>query len=470
MNRQNALYVMLGIVVLGVCGFASCGKKNKPSPDSQETTAVIVSTAPEETKKPSQTVRLGQKSAPTTTAPIQTTAVTTATIVLTETATTAGTETEFVGIPDENEVIDIGDPYELPPNPEPVREIVVNPLKSPEYWKSTLSGDALALYDTLYTAFMNYETLFPINVDPQEVDIIKIADYVFEDHPEIFWYEYECQWYPLTLSFGHVDPEARRENMFKIELQNKFSVEQLGNARAELERKVAEILSYIPDGATPDDKVLYIHDYLVKYAIAVEHPEIYYNAYDCLVNRETMCNGYTKAFTLLMNQLDVQSGQVLGGSWPDDYHTWNYVLLDGNYYWIDVTWDDSVLYEALPADFVNHNYYCITDEQLLRNHTIDYENSIFIPQCVATDRNYFRTHGTFLETYHFDDFNQVSKEQAVQDCIQVQFSSVEQLNLAVNDLFMQNGVAELDFVKGKNTYWRYANEDTLTMIIYPYKK
>ena len=258
--------------------------------------------------------------------------------------------------------------------------------------------------------------------------------------------------------------------MFKIDLQNRIPVEELNNARAELEYKVAEILSYIPDDATIDDKVLYIHDYLVKYAIAVERPEIYYNAYDCLVARETMCNGYTKAFTLLMNQLDIQSGQVLGGSFPDAYHTWNYVVLDGNYYWVDVTWDDSVLYEALPAEFINHNYYCITDEQLFTNHTIDYENSLFVPQCFANDRDYFRTHGTFLETYHFEEFNQIASDHNIDNCIQVQFSSVEQLNLAVNDLFMQNGIAEVDIAKGKNVYWRYANEDTLTMIIYPYTK
>ena len=452
---KKGLYGLMLLVLIG--NLTACGKVPKTEPPS-ETLETAVSTAPLLTKSETETESVPETESEPVPEP--------ETIPETE-PQPPETEPETVGELHERDTIPNGNPNEFPPAPEPVREIAVKPLKSPETWRQTLSGEALTLYDTFYQAFLNYETVIPAHVDPDEIDIDEIADYVLEDHPEIFWYEYYHQWYPLTLSLGNHDPEALRDNVFKIELQEGLSVEQLGNARAELEQKVAEILSCIPENATADEKVLFVHDYLVKYTIAVENMEIYYNAYDCLVNHESMCNGYTKAFTLLMNQLDIPAGQVLGDI--GEYHTWNYVMLDGNYYWLDVTLDDNAVFEPLPMNFVNHNYYCITDEQILRNHTIDSSNSLFVPQCVSTDKNYFRTHNAFVETYHFEDVKQMIQENQIDGCTQLQFSSMEQLQLASNDLFTQgNHFLETDIVRGKNAYWHYAHEDMLTLIIDTY--
>ena len=87
--------------------------------------------------------------------------------------------------------------------------------------------------------------------------------------------------------------------------------------------------------------------------------------------------------------------------------------------------------------------------QLFKNHTLDYGNSLFVPQCIDNDRNYFRTHNAFVETYHFDEVNQMMQENTVEGCTQLQFSSPEQLQLAINDLFSQNSILETEFIKGK---------------------
>lgn len=446
-SMRKIIFLLMGMVFCGM--LSACeGKPNQRTPSPQETTVTEEAT---ETTAPPETA-----------APIQTT---TTPAMESETETLA---TEAITLAVEQSSLENSNPYEMPPEPDSVREVAFSEYQSPLTWRQTLSGDALTLYDEIYNGFMNYQTMIPAKVDPDEVNIDRIADYVLEDHPEIFWYEYNHQWYPLNFTVGFSNPETKRDNMLRMELQNRIPFEQLDVAREELKNKVAQILSYIPENASADEKVLFVHDYLVKYCVAADNAEIYYNAYDCLIGRNCMCNGYTKAFTLLMNQLNIPAGQVLGDI--GEYHTWNYVVLDGNYYWLDITLDDNGIYEGLPPNFVNHNYYCVTDAQLFKNHTLDYGNSLFVPQCIDNDRNYFRTHNAFVETYHFDEVNQMMQENTVEGCTQLQFSSPEQLQLAINDLFSQNSILETEFIKGKNAYWRYAHDDMLTLIIDAYNK
>jgi len=59
------------------------------------------------------------------------------------------------------------------------------------------------------------------------------------------------------------------------------------------------------------------------------------------VHGQAVCQGYALAFKLCMDILGIESKVILGMT-PEGKHAWNAVKLDGEWYYIDVTWDDPV--------------------------------------------------------------------------------------------------------------------------------
>ena len=53
---------------------------------------------------------------------------------------------------------------------------------------------------------------------------------------------------------------------------------------------------------------------------------------------ESVCEGYSKAYTMLLAKAGIESYLVSGNN-----HMWNLVKIDGEYYQTDVTWDDPVI-------------------------------------------------------------------------------------------------------------------------------
>lgn len=101
------------------------------------------------------------------------------------------------------------------------------------------------------------------------------------------------------------------------------------------------------DTSTMDDIdiALALHDYLVlnadyDYDTLINsndnHPTSF-SAYGVLVEKTGVCQSYMLAYNLLLERCGIEVGIVNG---PDINHIWNLVKIDGEYYQVDVTWDD----------------------------------------------------------------------------------------------------------------------------------
>lgn len=67
------------------------------------------------------------------------------------------------------------------------------------------------------------------------------------------------------------------------------------------------------------------------------------NPYGFFTGRAAICTGYTSTFQLLMDLLDIECVTVEGTAYNGtEDHAWNMVRLDGDWYCVDVTWDDPV--------------------------------------------------------------------------------------------------------------------------------
>ena len=91
------------------------------------------------------------------------------------------------------------------------------------------------------------------------------------------------------------------------------------------------------------------------------------NPYGFLVGRKGICLGYSSTFQLLMDLSGIECLTVPGTAHAGtDDHAWNLVKLDGEWYAVDVTWDDPVA--SFPvSDRMAHRYFNVTSDFLREN-------------------------------------------------------------------------------------------------------
>ncbi len=105
-----------------------------------------------------------------------------------------------------------------------------------------------------------------------------------------------------------------------------------------------DALSVIKPGMSDLEKAIVLHDYL---AVHCEYdkerladktiPYISYTAYGVLVEHIAVCQGYALTYKYLLNQVGIDCYMVTSDSMN---HAWNLIVLDGEYYQVDVTWAD----------------------------------------------------------------------------------------------------------------------------------
>lgn len=221
-----------------------------------------------------------------------------------------------------------------------------------------------------------------------------------DDHPDVFWIDEAEPYY-----------YAGVRDALKLSLHFKLEGEALQTAREELEQAVQTALAYAPQSGSDYEKELYVHDYLIETCTyddeAVELHKIdqvranEQNAYGALVEGTAVCEGYTRAFQLLCERLDVTCWVIQGqaSDFTDEgnvNHIWNCVQLDGDWYHVDVTWDD---YEGAPAATDCYYYFNLTTAEIEKDHVIsplyndneqaDVWYNGFVPQCDSTAYNYY---------------------------------------------------------------------------------
>lgn len=180
---------------------------------------------------------------------------------------------------------------------------------------------------------------------------------------------------------------------------------ELETARAEFDAAVNEILSGITSSMSEFEKELYIHDRLAERVTYTEGTTHAHNSYGAIVEGQSVCEGYAEAFQYLLEREGIHSFIVTGygysnGAWGA--HEWNYVRIDGKYYHVDLTWNDS------DTGGIFHTYFNVTDDAILENHTIT-SIGIDLPVCDSLDANYHMMLGTRLDSYTVSSVAEILK-------------------------------------------------------------
>ena len=130
------------------------------------------------------------------------------------------------------------------------------------------------------------------------------------------------------------------------------------------------IASCVTDGMSDYEIAKALHDYLAlnnEYDMRYysgSMPYVSYTAYGALVNRTSVCAGYALAYERLMDQVGIPCEYVTGMT-TNGYHAWNIIQIDGEWYHVDVTWDDPT---PDREGYVRYKYFLKSDKAMSRDH------------------------------------------------------------------------------------------------------
>ncbi len=132
---------------------------------------------------------------------------------------------------------------------------------------------------------------------------------------------------------------------------------------SDLENKVVEIADKFRH-LSDVDKVMAVHDYLIDH-IEYAYSHIVRRAYGALIEKKAVCQGYAQAFQKILSNLNIEGHTVIGWNISEKpvLHEWNRVKLDGKWYYIDLTWDDTPW-----VSHRNYKHFLINTPMLGKDH------------------------------------------------------------------------------------------------------
>ena len=159
-----------------------------------------------------------------------------------------------------------------------------------------------------------------------------------------------------------------------------------------LEQCRAVLGELITEDMTDFQKELAVHDWIVEHGSYDQtvHSNAghsgrtgYRDPYGILVGGYGNCLGYSTTFQLLMDLCDVECITVVGAAFDSlEDHAWNMVKLDGEWYCVDVTWDDPTMGNGNTNSVVRHRYFNVTSQHMRdTDHQWDY---LYVPEATAT--------------------------------------------------------------------------------------
>ncbi len=153
------------------------------------------------------------------------------------------------------------------------------------------------------------------------------------------------------------------------------------------------------------EKALWLHDWLIDH-MEYDNSLNWSSSESAFTRGIGTCQSYTNAYGLLLNAAGIANSENRDTT---DAHTWNTVSLDGAWYQIDATWDDSV---NNYGDFDSrHVYFGLSDELMAiahPGHTAIYSSGSYGTRATSLNDNYFVKNGKAQEwaNAYADEMNQ----------------------------------------------------------------
>lgn len=294
-----------------------------------------------------------------------------------------------------------------PTNPTPHNDIPYTPKGNVSYYVYSQLKDEKSrlLYDTILNAISKHSTTVDLTELCEFIELKRTTEMIRSDHPELFWF-------PTSIMLsGNV-----------VQLTYPVTKEEATVLQAEIDKEVKNYTSLLHSGMSEYDVTLCLFKALIKNvdydSIALENQKsdssngvkgLDYLRTICgpFINKKAVCVGYAYALEYLLQKCGIECAEVAGYTFKTndsegEAHSWNLVKIDGDYYYLDATWDDnSNTNQEKKNASIDFDYFCITSKELFRSRNANL-SSFVLPECTSTEANYFTRNSLVIDKYDID--------------------------------------------------------------------
>jgi len=229
-------------------------------------------------------------------------------------------------------------------------------LKVEMFKETKVHSETISFDDKVINELIKLETR--INVSEYKLTTAEaMAKFwqVISDNPRLFFVKLVNN--TIACSYFLDENGNKNANNLILTYEADVTLEKVQEQLNQFDLEASKILSKVKPGMLDYEKVMIVHDYMVlSYGYDIYTGGI--TAYDMIVNKIGVCQAYASAFKHFMDTLGIESTIVTSAAMN---HAWNMVKIDGEWYHVDVTWDD-----PMPdlVGRINHNYLLLSDEKM----------------------------------------------------------------------------------------------------------
>ena len=247
-------------------------------------------------------------------------------------------------------------------------------IKADHYYYDQLNKEQKKVYYAMKEGLLAMKDSFPVlRLSNRELSDIYFM--VRLDCPEIF--------YSVKFSYRYYQDST----MVEFVPEYLFTKDKIKEHRQAMEARVKKL---VRQAETLDDKEkeIFIHDFIVNNVKYDKLKKEYsHEIIGALGNGVAVCEGMAKAVKILCDSLNIWCIIALSEANPEKgikyRHAWNVVRMDGKYYHLDATFDNTLSKENI----IRYDYVNLSDKQIFKDH----EPVIWkVPECTDGDHFYYR--------------------------------------------------------------------------------
>ena len=221
----------------------------------------------------------------------------------------------------------------------------------------SLDSDQKKAYRDLDTAVRSYSSL--TGLEYLSIDEGEEVYYAYMyDHPEIFWFGDS-----YTIMVKNIEG-----TMSSFTYNEIYTPQEITKMRVAIANSLKSL--DVDTGERDYRQLRTIHDWLcdrIEYTEGDHQGDIY----GALVLGECVCEGYSTAFSYICHLYGYDCVVIIGYTYASDTipHAWNLVYGEGDWYFVDVTWDDT-------SSSPSHNYFMVGSKTKVDGYVFATENHV----------------------------------------------------------------------------------------------
>lgn len=311
---------------------------------------------------------------------------------------------------------------------------------------ASLDEEEKNYYVKLCAGFEDYSETVKLITSDSKSDIKEANEWVNENYRYVAYEQPDYFWVDPN-SFTLKELSQGKQYSLSIDIKYNVSEKEAKEKKKEYDAVVNEIVEGAVSKEYLFDAVLYAYDTILEktdydHSLAEETKTdlIGFSAYGCLVEGKTVCSGYTLAFTSIMQKLGLTCGAEFDAEAEkedaDGGHVWNYCKLGSDYYYFDLTWDDTGFDSDELRQYLDytHNFFAVTEKELSYTHE-SMKSEPTSPECTAVGYNYYTYMGYDCGNYSFSKMKTIAEKQRNNDFVVVKFNTPSERIKAERELF-----------------------------------